>query len=247
MINVLRLAQDKTLVRHAHHKFSPALPAAAAQALLKRGGGVYLVGRVGHLDDALLNGREVELVAQHPDFGDQQLVDIAKVDNGLVGHNGVVGRIATEQQMLNLVVRVAHGQEGHVHKVLGAFAGVDDGVHLHGGYVGNGGQTHAVFLDRGLQPREGMVDDVDLHALDEADERLLFDDGGHEAVLVYQQILHTEAVERLDAEEVQVVALAVADLEAEGGASHQTGGGQQRLGLQAFQQPKRARLNCACL
>lgn len=68
----------------------PALPAGDGGALLQRGSGVHLVGRVGHLDDALLHGREVELVAQHPDLGDQQLVDVAKVDYGLVGQFALI-------------------------------------------------------------------------------------------------------------------------------------------------------------
>ena len=92
-----------------------------------------------------------------------------------------------------------------------------------------------------------MIYDIDFHAFDEADQRVVGHHRGHEAELVDQQRLDQHSLKRLNAEEVEVIALAMAYLEAECGAAHQSSSGEQWFGLKAFQQPKSAFLDCACL
>ena len=101
---------------HGNYKFCSSLP-------LQWRGSVHLVRGIGHFDDALLNALKVKRVLYHLHLRNQLLVDVAKVDYRLVGHDGVVGWVAPQEQPFNLVVRKVHRQERHVHEVLWTLAG----------------------------------------------------------------------------------------------------------------------------
>ena len=126
-----------------------------------------------------------------------------------------------------------HREKRNIHKILRTFAGVDDGMHLHCRNILLCGDPEAILLNCLFQPREWMVYNIYLHALNKADKRILFYDGGNKPVLVNQHPLHSHSIQGGDTEKIQIIAHTMTNLEAQRRSTNKTCTTKQWLRLKA--------------